>query len=648
MAPQSHLHRETPRRRSTERELDVADGAGLRSATHVRPVVVELKPRASRSDSPTPSSRESASIADYGFLSDCRSSALVSSNGSIDWLCWPRFDSPSLFAKILDSDKGGAFAIRPTAPYSVERWYVPATNVLQTTFHTPTGTVRMNDWLDTGARQALCRLVECLEGSVELTLVCDPRPRYGAVDNPEWQRRLGYLVCTVGDGSRLILDGAFSSHETFTLAAGESRSISLGWNRPGPSDLFSALRQSIRYWQHWAADLVLPAGLGPEIVARVERSALTLKGLQYQPSGAFVAAPTTSLPEMIGGDRNWDYRYAWLRDSAFTVYALRAVGKHEEALSWFDWLDTIALAQGSSDLQIVYAIDGSPDVPEVELSHLAGHRDSRPVRIGNGAAKQLQLDVYGILADAVWHARRTARRPLKRQRWELVKRLAEQATAGWRVPDEGIWEIRGTAQHFVFSKVMCWVALDRAVKLARIDNRPDAPLETWSATRDAIKADVLAHGYDDQLGSFTQAYGSGTLDAASLLMAQVGFIQPNDPRFVSTVRAIERNLSEGGLVYRYRSDATDDGFDTDEGTFTICTFWLCLALHQIGARKEALELFEQTLSHANDLGLMSEELSASGEQLGNFPQAFTHIAVVSCASAFSRSVAQAEPLRLAG
>src|SRR4030088_226490 len=436
MPAQAPPHRDTPSRRSAARQLEGVDGAGLR--THVRPVVVELKPRAARGGSPMRSSDQSASISDYGFLSDCRSSELVASNGSVDWLCWPRFDSPSLFAKVLDSEKGGAFAISPAAPYSVERHYAPATKVLQTTLRTATGVVRINDWLNTGARQALCRLVECLEGSVELTLVCDPRPQYGAVGNPEWKRRLGYLVCPVGDEDSLILDGAISSHDTFTLTAGESRSISLGWNRPGPSDLSAALRRSIRYWQQWAADLVVPDGLGPEIAAHVERSALTLKGLQYQPSGAFVAAPTTSLPEMIGRDRNWDYRYSWLRDSAFTLYALLAVGKTEEARSWFDWLDEIVLAQGTRDLQIVYAVDGSPDVPEVELSHLAGHRNSSPVRIGNGAAEQLQLDVYGTLADAVWLARRTAKRPLQRQRWELIKNVAQQAIAGWRVPDKGI------------------------------------------------------------------------------------------------------------------------------------------------------------------------------------------------------------------
>jgi GH15 family glucan-1,4-alpha-glucosidase len=622
-------------------------GAGFGPAAHVRPAVVELKPRGVGHGSRTLSSHRPASIADYGFLSDCRSAALVSKDGSVDWLCWPRFDSPSLFAKIVDPGKGGSFALRPTGPYSVERRYVPATNVLQTTFSTATGVTRIHHWLNTGARQALCTLVECLVGSVELTLVCDPRPQYGAIGSPEWERRLGYLVCRVGDDDRAILDGVSSSHETFMLAAGESRSISLGWNRPGPSDLFTALKRTTHFWRDWAANLVLPDGLGSDVAAHVERSALTLKGLQYQPTGAFVAAPTTSLPEMIGADRNWDYRYCWLRDSAFTLYALRAVGKTDEAHSWFDWVESIALAQGSRDIQIVYGIDGSPNIPETELSHLAGHRGSRPVRIGNGASKQLQLDVYGTLADAVWLARRTANRPLHRQRWQLVKRLARQAIAGWRLPDEGIWEVRGDAQHFVFSKVMCWVALDRALKLARIDKRPDAPVEMWRTARDAIKADVLARGYDEQLGSFTQAYGSGTLDAANLLLAQVGFVDPRDPRFVSTVRVTQRRLSHEGLVHRYDAPVTDDGFEAGEGAFTLCTFWLSLALNQIGARDEALALFERTLGYANDLGLLSEELSGGGEQLGNFPQAFSHIAIIACASAFSQATAIHYPLRLA-
>jgi GH15 family glucan-1,4-alpha-glucosidase len=588
-----------------------------------------------------------APIGDYGFLSDCRSAALVASDGSIDWLCWPRFDSPSVFAKILDAEEGGAFAVTPTSPYTVERSYVPRTNVLQTTFYTASGAVRLSDWLHTGARQALCRLVECLEGEVELALVCDPRPSYGLADAADWSERLGYLVCQTGGGNQLILDGMQASHETVTLAAGERKLISLGWNRPGPSDLFAARERATRFWQDWAADLAVPDGVSAEIAAHVERSALALKGLQYEPSGAFVAAATTSLPEEIGGGRNWDYRYSWLRDSTFTLYALRAVGKVDEAQSWLDWVNTIAFAEDSLDLQIVYGIDGSPDLPEAELSHLAGHRGSRPVRVGNGAAEQRQLDVYGELADSIWLARCKSGTPLHRTRWELVKRLAERTIAEWRLPDEGIWEVRGGARHFVYSKVMCWVALDRALRLARKDGYTDAPLERWRAERDAIKADVLAHGYDEQLGAFTQSYGSGTLDAANLLLAQVGFVSRRDRRFVSTVRAVQRDLTRNGLVDRYRDEATDDGCDHGEGTFTICTFWLCLALQQIGARADALALFEQTLAHANDLGLLSEELSPDGEQLGNFPQAFTHIALIVCAFALSDSAAGQQPLRLA-
>jgi GH15 family glucan-1,4-alpha-glucosidase len=592
------------------------------------------------------SSDRYAPIGDYGFLSDCRSAALVASDGSIDWLCWPRFDSPSVFAKILDADEGGAFAITPTSSYTVERSYLPQTNVLQTTFYTASGIVRVSDWLHTGARQALCRLVECLEGEVELALVCDPRPSYALVGEPVWAERLGYLVCQTGGGNQLILDGMAAPRETVTLAAGERKTVSLGWNRPGPSDLFAARGRAARFWQDWAADLAIPKAMSAEIAAHVERSALALKGLQYEPSGAFVAAATSSLPEDIGGGRNWDYRYSWLRDSTFTLYALRAVGKVDEADSWLDWVNTIAFAEDSLDLQIVYGIDGSPDLPEAELSHLAGYRGSRPVRVGNGAADQRQLDVYGELADSIWLARCKSGTPLHRTRWELVKRLAERTIAEWRLPDEGIWEVRGGARHFVYSKVMCWVALDRALRLARKDGYTDAPLERWRAERDAIKADVLTHGYDAELGAFTQSYGSGTLDAANLLLAQVGFVSRRDRRFVSTVRAVQRDLTRNGLVDRYRRDATSDGCPTGEGTFTICTFWLCLALQQIGAREEGRVLFEQTIAHANDLGLLAEELSPEGEQLGNFPQAFTHIALIVCAFALSDSAAVEQPFRL--
>lgn len=575
-------------------------------------------------------------IADYGFLSDCRSAALVSSSGSIDWLCWPRFDSPSLFATLLDADKGGCFYIRPRGEYRLEgRAYVEGTNVLQTTFRTPSGLVRLNDWLHTGSRQALCRLVKCLEGEVELELLCDPRPDY-AREQVRWEEHLGWQVAGFASGDTLILDGAQPA-ETFRLEAGQRKLVSLGWNRPGPSDLFSARRRAIAFWRDWSEELSLPLLSSVDVQALVERSALVLKGLQYYPSGAFVAAPTTSLPEDIGGQRNWDYRYSWLRDSTFILYALRAVGKQDEAQSWFDYLNMVALRGGGLDLQIMYGIDGAGDLPESTLDHLEGYRGSRPVRIGNGAAKQRQLDVYGELLDSIWLLRAGTQTPISPHRWALAKTLAAHALSEWQQPDEGIWEVRGEPQHFVYSKVMCWVALDRALRLARKDQLTDAPLESWREARDAIKRDVLARGYDEELGAFTQFYGSRSLDAANLLIAQMGFLPERDPRFVSTVRAIEQGLMRGGFVDRYRADETDDGLSGGEGTFTICSLWLVLALCQIGDLDKAQRLFEHVLASANDLGLFSEELSPEGEQLGNFPQGFTHISIIVAAFALERT-----------
>jgi GH15 family glucan-1,4-alpha-glucosidase len=591
-------------------------------------------------------------ISGYGFLSDCHSAALVSRQGSIDWLCWPQFDSPSVFAALLDADQGGSFSIRPAGDYeTTSRGYVEGTNVLQTIFTTATGSVRLNDWLHTGSRQAICRLVKCLEGEVELELVCDPRPDYARA-SVQWEDFLGWFVAGLPSGDTLILDGA-QPQETFRLRAGERKTVSLGWNRPGPSDLFAARRRAIEFWRDWSEDLALPLLSPEEVQQHVQRSALVLKGLQYLPTGAFVAAPTTSLPEAIGGERNWDYRYSWLRDSTFILFALRAVGKQHESESWFDYLNMIALSGGSLDLQIMYGINGEADIPETTLDHLDGYRGSRPVRIGNGAAKQRQLDVYGELLDSIWLLRTGTQTPLSGHRWALTKALAAHALEEWRNPDEGIWEIRGEPQHFVYSKVMCWVALDRAVRLARKDGFADAPLEEWLKDRDEIRADVLAKGWDEELGAFTQHYGSKNLDASNLLMAQVGFLKPTDPRFIATVRATQRELTRNGFVDRYRPEETDDGLASGEGTFAICSLWLVLALCQIGASQEAQELFARVLACSNDLGLLSEEISPDGEQLGNFPQGFTHIAIIACAFALERYALKAaqrqdQPMRPLG
>ena len=575
-----------------------------------------------------------AAISDYGFLSDCRSAALVSSDGAVDWLCWPRFDSPAVFAAILDSERGGTWSIRPVADYAVERRYLPHTNVLETTFHTATGSVRLTDWLHMGARQALCRRLEGISGEVEVELVCDPRPDFGVHGPVTLQPRLGWLIGELPNGDRLVADGFESARERRTAYAGDVHCFSLALNRPGPSDLTNSLQRATAFWAKWAQDLRLPdahAGV-------VERSALALKGLQYQPSGAIIAAATTSLPESIGGSRNWDYRFSWLRDATLTLAAFGAVGKHDEAQSWLDWLKMISLLSGVEDLQIMYGIGGEADLDELVLDHLEGHKRSQPVRTGNGAAKQRQIDTYGELADAIWLVRTRFEDRLSPHRWRLIRALANRALREWREPDEGIWEVRGDPKHFVYSKVMCWVAMDRAIRLAEMDGFEDSCLPHWRAGRDEIRAEVLARGFDEELGAFTQSYGSRSLDASNLVLAGTGFIDADDPRFIGTVRATQRELTRGGLVDRYRVDDTDDGFGgEEEGTFVICSLWLALACIQIGDVDAAEAIFERVCAYGNDLGLLAEELTPDGEQLGNYPQAFTHIALILCAFGLERA-----------
>jgi GH15 family glucan-1,4-alpha-glucosidase len=571
-----------------------------------------------------------APISDYGFLSDCRSAALVATDGSIDWLCWPRFDSPAIFGAVLDARRGGTWRIRPLAAFTVDRRYLPQTNVVETTFTTATGSVRLTDWLHVGARQALCRRLEGVTGEVEMELVCDPRPGYGEHGPVTWRRRLGWLVAELPDGATLVADGLEGPSERRTVAAGDAHGFSLTLNRPGPSDLSHSLERTAAHWREWCAGLHLP-------VARaelVERSALTLKGLQYQPSGAIIAAATTSLPECVGGSRNWDYRYSWLRDATLTLSALGKVGKVDEAQSWLDWLKMISLASGVEDLQIMYGVGGEPHLPEAELDHLEGYRASAPVRIGNGAATQRQIDTYGEVADALWTMRLRSDEPMNPHRWRLMRALANRTLREWREPDEGIWEVRGEPAHFVLSKVMCWVALDRAIALAELDGYDDENLPRWRRERDELRQEILRRGFDHELGSFTQSYGSGTLDASNLMLAAVGFVAPDDARFVGTVRATQEQLMRGGLVDRYDAGRTDDGFaGQEEGTFAICTLWLCNALLQIGDTDAARELFDRVAGCANDLGLLAEELTPDGEQLGNYPQAYTHIALILCAFA---------------
>jgi GH15 family glucan-1,4-alpha-glucosidase len=575
-----------------------------------------------------------APISDYAFLSDCRSAALIAKDGAVDWLCWPRFDSPSLFGRLLDNQRAGVFAITPTDDYESTRAYLPNTNVLQTTFTNEHGSISVTDWLHKGSRQALCRLVVGLDGEMDVDVICDPRPDYGRGGPVVWHERFGYLVADLEDGARLVLEGLVDSTSRLRITQGDVVGITLGFNRPGPSELLSSLRRTVDFWEHWSQDLHLPA-YKPEVV---KRAALTLKGLQYEPSGAIIAAATASLPEQIGGGRNYDYRFSWMRDTVFTLEAFASVGKHDEAHSWLDWLKAIVLHSGSAHLQIMYGIDGETELPEEELFHLEGYKQSQPVRIGNAAAKQRQLDVYGEMLNSIYLQQSASSRPLNVHRWLLVRALAERACDEWRLPDEGIWEVRGGPRHFVYSKVMCWVALDRALKLAQENPhlQPQAEeIEEWSFHRQAIAEEVWQRGYNEKLQAFTQAYDSEALGAECLLLAKEGFVAADDPRFIGTVRAIQKNLTRNGLVDRYKQSETDDGFEGGEGTFTICSLWLCLALVQIKAHDEAQILFERVLAQANDLGLLSEELSPEGEQLGNFPQAFALIAIIACVFALN-------------
>jgi GH15 family glucan-1,4-alpha-glucosidase len=590
-----------------------------------------------------------APISEYGFLSDCRSSALVCSDGSIDWLCWPRFDSPSIFARLLDAERGGAFIVEPTQPYQSKRRYLDNSNVLETTFTTETGVVVLQDWLHMGARQSLCRLLIAKEGQVELNIDCDARLEYGLHGPLPWKTQVGFLTAEVSDEMRLVLDGFQSgwsdedlaeAKETITLKAGQKRAYTLSINRPGPSNISSSRDRALLFWRDWTDDMRLPRYLGRE---QVVRSALVLKGLQYAPSGAIIAAATTSLPERLGGDRNYDYRFSWLRDAVFALFALRSVDRHHEAESYFDWLRSIALRTGDSALKLMYGVMGESELPEETLDHLEGYKGSRPVRVGNAAADQSQLDTLGELTDAIWiHHRRQDDHDLSPHRWLLVRGLANRAAEEWQDRDHGIWEIRGATQHYVHSKVMCWVALDRAIRLSRKAPEgmiTDDELSGWKENRDALKEEILDKGYSEKLQAFTLYYGSESLDAANLLLARLGFVKAKDPRFISTVKKIQEELGENDFVYRYDSELVDDEFRSggDEGAFVICTLWMVLALIEIGELEEAERLFNKILSHSNDLGLYAEQLSPEGEQLGNFPQAFTHIAIIVTAFALDHA-----------
>jgi len=596
-----------------------------------------------------------APIADYGFLSDCESCALIAPSGNVEWLCLPRMDSPSVFGAILDRHAGG-FRLGPAdVQVPAARRYLPGTMCLETSWGTATGWIIVRDVLligpwhhedelsrthrraptDYDADHVLVRTVRCVNGEVQVELDCEPmfdygrRPASWSYTDHQYHEGVARgegvdIELKLTTDMRIGFEGGRATARTL-LHEGDLRFCALSWSEHQPPSTFDeAYRRLVwtaHHWQHWLA-----RGNFPDHPWRsyLERSALTLKGMAFAPTGAIVAAATTSLPETPEGERNWDYRYSWIRDSAFALWGLHTLGFDWEANDFFWFLADVA--ERDADLQVMYSIDGSPAADEQILEHLSGYEGARPVRIGNAAHNQRQHDLWGAVLDSFYIHTRSVDR-LDDRIWPILARQVESAIAHWQEPDNGIWEVRGEPKHFTSSKMMCWVAADRGVRLARMRGEPETA-ERWQQAADEIRADICEHALDDR-GVFTQHYGTDALDASLLLMPLVGFLPADDPRVRATVLAIAEELTEDGLVVRYRVKETDDGLAGEEGTFTICSFWLVSALAHIGEHTRARELAEKLLSFASPLGLYAEEIdSRSGRHLGNFPQAFTHLALI--------------------
>jgi GH15 family glucan-1,4-alpha-glucosidase len=583
-------------------------------------------------------------IEDYALIGDQQTAALVSRAGSIDWLCLPRFDSAACFAALLGTEDNGHWRIAPkhTDGPCTRRTYRPDTLVLDSEWETADGTVRVTDLMPQRDRAPdVVRIVEGLSGRVTMRSTIRLRFDYGSV--VPWMRRSnGHRVAVAGPDAVWLRSEPpvrtwgkdFRTHSEFTVEEGEKVAFVLTWHpshhkRPKLVDPFESLERSVADWREWAARCRYD---GPHRDA-VVRSLITLKALTYEPTGGIVAAPTTSLPEEIGGVRNWDYRYSWLRDSTLTLDALLSAGYQEEAVAWRDWL-LRAVAGDPADLQIMYGLSGERRLPEFELPWLPGFEGSAPVRIGNDAVNQLQLDVYGEVIDSLSLARRSGL-PVKPHMWRVQCALMEFLRTAWRQPDEGLWEVRGERRHFVYSKVMAWVAADRAVRTLEDHPKLEGDLEGWRAMRDEVHREVCERGYDPERNTFTQYYGSRGLDAALLLIPRVGFLPPDDPRVLGTIDAVRAELSHEGFMRRYSADATVvDGLPGQEGTFLVCSFWLADALHVTGRTDEARALFEQLVGLCNDVGLLAEEYDpVARRQLGNFPQAFSHLGLVGTALA---------------
>jgi GH15 family glucan-1,4-alpha-glucosidase len=578
-------------------------------------------------------------IEDYALIGDTQTAALVGLDGSIDWLCLPRFDSGACFAALLGDRSNGRWQLAPRGDVQrVERAYLPGTLVVVTTFHTATGTVRILDCMPIrGVEPDVVRIVEGVSGTVTMDMDLVVRFDYGA-DVPWVRRADGALLLVAGpDALELRTPVAvhgedLSTRSSFVVGAGDRVPFVLtwypSWEAPPPRvDAERALQDTVAWWEDWSSRC--PAEDATS--ALVQRSLITLKALTYAPTGGIVAAPTTSLPEVLGGERNWDYRFCWLRDATFTLQALLGAGYEQEAIAWRDWL-LRAVAGNASQLQIMYGVRGERRLTELELPWLPGYEGSSPVRIGNGASTQRQLDVYGEVIDALYQAR-VVGVPEDDQSWEVQIELLDWLESGWRTDDQGLWEMRGPARPFVHSKVMCWVAFDRAARAVDTFG-VDGPADRWRKLRDEVHREVCEHGWDADRGTFTQSYGSRDLDASLLMIPMVGFLPPGDERAIGTVDAVERELMSDGFVLRYPTGegVASDGLAGKEGAFLLCSFWLADALALTGRKERAVELFDRLVGLTNDVGLLAEEYDPqSGRMLGNFPQAFSHVGLVNTA-----------------
>jgi GH15 family glucan-1,4-alpha-glucosidase len=598
-------------------------------------------------------------IGSYGVIGDMRTTALVGSNGSIDWCCLPHFDSPSVFAAILDDRRGGCFSLRPTGNHAVKQMYLPDTNVLVTRFLSDEGMSEVTDFMSIGPESGgetaqkgrqIVRLAKVVRGPVRFRLECRPafdyaRRKHSIHFSPERYSAVftsdGHTVLLIGD-QPLQRDGDGASAE-FVLDSNQQVAFALRYQDGGageplsgePLDGDALLKQTVRFWRGWAAKSRYQGRWRESVM----RSALVLKLLTFQPTGAVVAAPTTSLPEEIGGVRNWDYRYTWVRDAAFTVYALMRLGYTEEAAAFAEFMQARAKEEEAENgpLNVMYGIDARHDLTEEVLDHLDGYRGSKPVRVGNAAYGHLQLDIYGELVDSLYLYDKYGT-AISYDMWTAVERMLDWVAANWELPDQSIWEVRGGRRPFTYSKLQCWVALDRGLRLSTKRSFP-AGGDTWRKERDRIYRAIMNDAWNEQIGAFTQFFGSDSVDASALMMPLMLFVSPTDPRMLSTIEQIRRRLAWDSLVRRYdTAKAARDGLPGSEGTFSVCSFWLAEAIARAGYVEEAQLVFEKMLTYANHLGLFSEQIGQCGELLGNFPQALTHLGLISAAFSLNRVI----------